>query len=61
LHARRKDTVILEIAQPQLGHRPGPAGGEFQRGEDRPVTQAHQQRRFDFAPLAVIDHFGHLD
>ena len=34
--------VVLEIAQPQLGDRPGPAGGIGQRGEDRPVPQARR-------------------
>ena len=35
--------VVLEVAQPQLGDRPGPAGGIGQRGEDRPVPQARRR------------------
>jgi hypothetical protein len=52
---------MLEIAKTEPGDRPGPAGGEFPRGEDRPVPQAHQQRHLDGFPLLGLHLAGKPD
>jgi hypothetical protein len=39
--------VMLEIAQPELRHRPATAGGIGQRAQDRPITQAHDMPGVD--------------
>ena len=49
--------LTLEIAQPQLGHRPAPAGGKAKCCQNGQVTQADDQRLLDFLPLIVFHRF----